>query len=339
MSTRQKPDDFFKIKTFLKVLFLSVVVTMAIITLNQGCRNENDYRGDIDTLPRFTRHCWAPTWSPDGQTIAFGYVPWIKVEGDTFIEKWDSSGIFFIDADGKNKRPFLVAGIAPFLCFPDFSGDGKWLVFVGGPGGVNNIHKAKIDGDSITQLTFNNYMNASPSWSPDGKKILFGRTYAPEDSCGLCLMDADGSNNRVINHEPAATRGIFLPDFRIVFCGWVGTSNGLWITDTLGANKKRIYEYGGHSEGLSCSPDGSKILFEEFNEEKKRYEIWLINIDGTGVKRLCVDGIHPAWSPDGKKVVYVKYNWTNQAMIHPGYGELWIMDADGSNQRQLTYPD
>ncbi|MBE0433632.1 PD40 domain-containing protein [candidate division WOR-3 bacterium] len=325
-----------KMRTFLEGLLISVVIT-AIVATSPRCGRDN--YGDIDTLPRFTQHCWGPTWSPDGQTIAFGYVPWITVEGDTFVEKWDSSGVFLIDADGTNKRPFQMAGIAPFLSFPDFNPDGEWLVYIGGPGGVNNIYKAKINGDSITQLTFNNYWNRRPKWSPDGKKILFGRTEAPSDSCGLCLMDADGLNNKVINRENSAEIGDFLPDYEIAFLGWVNNSAGIWITDTIGSNKIRIYEYGDHAGGISCSPDGSKILFCIDDTEKLRLEIWVIDVDGSNPKRLCIDGIEPCWSPDGTKIVYVKYNSTKQAMTHPGYGELWVMDADGSNQRQLTFVD
>ncbi len=163
------------------------------------------------------------------------------------------------------------------------------------------------------------------------RKFYTVETEAPRDSSGLCLMNADGSNNRIIEQENSAVFGDFLPDFRIAFLGWVKNSPGLWITDTLGSNKIRIYEHADHSGGISCSPDGSKILFCIYNEEKIRLEIWVVGVDGTDAKRLCIDGVYPCWSPDGKKIVYVKYNWTKQAMDH--------LDADGSNQRQLTYPD
>lgn len=329
---------FKKYTTFLRLLPIVIISIMLLTISNFGCIDSDNY-GVPDTLPQFTRHCWGPTWGPDNQTIAFGYVPWIKIEEDSFIEIWDSSGVFLIDADGKNKRPFLLAGIAPFLCYPDFSPGGQWLVYTGGRGGVNSIHKAMINGDSITQLTFHDYWDRIPSWSPDGKKILFGRCYAPGDSCGLCLMNADGSKNRVINQEPSAEIGDFLPDYRIVFAGWVNDVYGIWMTDTTGSYKHKISDTGVSEGGLSCSPDGSKILYCIHDEEKLRFEIWVMDVDGTHARRLCIDGIDPCWSPDGTEIVYVKYNFTKQAMTHPGYGELWLMDADGSNQRQLTFID
>lgn len=321
---------------FLRFLSIGIVTVIFFTISSPGCKDNDDSAGP-DTIPEFIQHYWGPTWSPDGQTIAFGYIPWIKIDEDSFIEVWDSSGVFLIDADGENRRPFLLAGIAPFLSYPDFSPDGEWLVYVGGPGGVNNIHKAKFDGDSITQLTLY-YWNRRPRWSPDGKKILFGRTEAPGDSCGLCLMDADGSNNKVLNQGNSAEIGDFMPDYGIVFRGWGNDEYGIWMTDTTGSNKHLLFD-GPACGGLNCSPDGSKILFCIYDEENIRVEIWVMNTDGSDTKRLCIDGIDPCWSPDGAEIVYVKYNFTKQAMTHPGYGELWLMDADGSDQRQLTYPD
>ncbi|MCK4328817.1 PD40 domain-containing protein [candidate division WOR-3 bacterium] len=307
--------------------------------LNYSCDSIfiDDDHAEPDTLPRFTRHCWGPTWNPDGQTIAFGYVPWIRIGKDSLVEKWDSSGIFLIDANGSNKRPLFLAGIAPFFCNPDYSPDGLWLVFVSGPvGEVNDIHKAKIKGDSITQLTFS-YWNRHPKWSPDGKKILFGRYQAPRDSTGLCLMSADGSNNKVIICENSMGTGDFLPDYRIVFEGWVEGIHGIWLTDTSGSYKHQIFNKGyGH---VSCSPDGSEVLFSLYNEGKLRYEIWVMNIDGTNARSLCIDAVDPCWNPDGSKIIYIKFNYYKSATTHPGYGELWIMDADGSNPRQLTFID
>jgi Tol biopolymer transport system component len=62
-------------------------------------------------------------------------------------------------------------------------------------------------------------------------------------------------------------------------------------------------------------------------------EIWTMNSDGTGARRLTNNPGNdqmPAWSPDGTRIVW--------ASIRPGSParELWIMNADGSDQRRLT---
>jgi len=316
-----------------RFFFLSIKMIFLFIILHQGCER----KGGIDKpLPRFTQHCWDPVWSPDGKTIAFGYVPWVKINKDSFIEKLDSSGIFLIDADGKNKRPFLISGFLPSFHSPDFSPDGKWLAFIGGPGGEYNLHKAKINGDSIIPLTsYKNYWDRSPKWTPDGKKILFIRVGEPLDSAGLCLINADGSKIKVISSF--CGKGDFLPDYKFVSTCWINGKKSIWIIDTTGLNIKMISDFPG--EVSSCSPDGKKILLTTYNESTMSYEIWVMNVDETNLKRLCIDGIEPSWSPDGTKIVYVKYNMYKPATKYPGYGELWIMDANGLNHKQLTYPD
>jgi len=314
-----------------KSLMVSIKIFFLFIVLYQGCER----KGEIDKpLPRFTQHCWDPVWSPDGKTIAFGYIPWIKVNEDSFIEKLDSAGIFLIDADGRNKRPFLIFNFLPSFYSPDFSPDGKWLAFIGGPGGEFNLHKAKIAGDSIIPLTpyHSGYFDRYPKWGPDGKKIIFLQDRGA--SVTLCLINADGSKIKVIS--TLCEKGDFLPDYKFVCKCNINNKKGIWIIDTTGLNIKMISDFPG--EVSSCSPDGKKILLTTFNESKMSYEIWVMNIDGTDLKRLCVDGIEPSWSPDGTKIVYVKYNMYKPATKYPGYGELWIMDANGLNHKQLTYP-
>jgi Tol biopolymer transport system component len=80
-------------------------------------------------------------------------------------------------------------------------------------------------------------------------------------------------------------------------------------------------------------------------------DIYTMNVDGTNVKRLTTtpgyDG-GPWWSPDGKQIVYRAWHPTDPAeltayrdllgrrMIRPNRMELFVMNADGSNQRQIT---
>lgn len=323
---------------FMPIGMLLIMLILMLTITNPACTHDDNHAGP-DTLPRFTTHTWGPTWSPDGQTIAFGYVPWREVSNDSIIETWDSSGIYLIDSDGNNKKPLLLSGTSPFLCNPDFHPNGNWLVFIGGPESVNNVYKATVTGDSVTQLTFDgSYWDRHPKWSPDGKKILFGRANAPSDSSGLCMMDEDGLSNRVINQENAAEIGDFLPDYRITFEGWISDMYGIWLTDTTGSYKDRIFNNYTFMS-IDCSPNGSEILICYYEEENHQFEIWTIKVDGTDAELLCVDGIDPCWSPDGSKIVFVKFNYWKQAITHPGYGELWLMKADGSNQHQLTYVD
>ena len=97
------------------------------------------------------------------------------------------------------------------------------------------------------------------------------------------------------------------------------------------------------------SPDGTSIVFTSLKDGD--LDIYTMNVDGTNVKRLTTtpgyDG-GPWWSPDGKKIVYRAWHYTDPAelkayqellgkrMIRPNRMELFVMNADGSDQTQIT---
>jgi hypothetical protein len=78
------------------------------------------------------------------------------------------------------------------------------------------------------------------------------------------------------------------------------------------------------------SPKGDRIALVD--TEAGNDEIYVINPDGNGLQRLTVNNWewdkHPSWSPDGSQIVF----WSNR---ETGRRQLWIMNADGSNQRRL----
>jgi Tol biopolymer transport system component len=104
------------------------------------------------------------------------------------------------------------------------------------------------------------------------------------------------------------------------------------------------------AEGV-LSPDGRRIVFTSLKDGD--LDIYTMNVDGTDVRRLTTtpgyDG-GPWWSPDGTKIVYRAWHYApedtaglhayqallKQGMIRPNRMELFVMNADGSDQRQVT---
>jgi TolB protein len=96
------------------------------------------------------------------------------------------------------------------------------------------------------------------------------------------------------------------------------------------------------------SPDGRRIVFTSLKDGD--LDIYTMNVDGTDVRRLTTtpgyDG-GPWWSPDGTQIVYRAWHPADSALasyrallaerlVRPNRMELWVMNADGSNQRQIT---
>ena len=83
---------------------------------------------------------------------------------------------------------------------------------------------------------------------------------------------------------------------------------------------------GGGTGTLEPPPDNYQIAFTSFADG--HYNIFVMNRDGTGQQRLTTIGnnANPVWSPDGTQIAYGKER-TEQ---------IWVMNADGADQRQLV---
>lgn len=78
------------------------------------------------------------------------------------------------------------------------------------------------------------------------------------------------------------------------------------------------------------SPSGGKVVFEALEKNSIAYNIWSLNIDGTGLKKITTDGgEYPCWSPDGQWILY--------SNMSAGQYDLYIIGSDGNTPaEQLT---
>jgi TolB protein len=311
---------------FLSVLnryFLKFVITVlifVIILLFVSC-SDDDTTIIIPPPPPpsgYSTIDYVPSWSPDGHTIAYLHL-------DTSAAL---TGIYLIDTNGTNKR-LLIGYMARN---PDFSPDGIWITFHNG-----QIFKIKINGDSLMQLT-NGGSNYYPSWSPDGDWIAYDSDYNdPTGSIVIWKVKTDTSIRRDISqHGTGEWRmSSWSPDGKkIVHQRYIVGAGGLpeiVIMDSSGQNSIRLTNNNNDDFYPKYSPNGQKIIFTQKHETSINFQIYTINIDGTNLTKLTdTQGFSADYSPDGEKIVYCDSS--------PGNGRLWIMNKDGTNKKQLTFP-
>ncbi len=256
-------------------------------------------------------------WSPDGRTIAYRHlhVTFYDPVTGAYNVNQDSTGIWFVSPDGSNPRMFLHGGDAP-----DWSPDSQWLAFVSGA----QIYKIKVNGDSLTQLTFEG-RNFFPHWSPDGKKIAYDSNYLDARGANVIwIMDSTGKNkNDISSHGVGEWR---MPDWsptgeRVVYSRYVTGVLGeeIYVMSSSGQSSNRLTQNNVTDRNPSWSPSGTQIAFSS------NVNIWVMNPDGSNFQQLTKEsGAMPNWSPDGNQIVY-------------SFTHLWIMNANGSNKRQLTF--
>ncbi|MDH5186144.1 MAG: hypothetical protein OEZ20_04225 [candidate division WOR-3 bacterium] len=309
-----------------KFLKYPVFLFLSILSLTVNCKKEETY-----PIPSF---CAAESdWGPNN-LIVFVNEPWEIIPPETPIPH-DSVGLWTVKSDGSEIK-FLTQKTPDGIEFygaPEWSPDGKWIA---ANDRIGRIWMVSADGDSFVKITQQG-KKFWPSFSPDGKKIAFS---TPGTDGGLRILDLETGIEKFV--YPYGAVPSWSPDgSKLVFSGslwqgnrWVG---GLMLVDTSGENAEMVHEEDGAIDMPSFSPDGSKVVFcKPYVYTNDITNIWVVNVNGSSPQKLTKKGGEwPSWSPDGKKIVYTRISHND--LTQEGSGDLYIINADGSGEKRLTF--
>jgi Tol biopolymer transport system component len=223
---------------------------------------------------------------------------------------------------------------------------------------------------NLKQLTFGGE-NAEAYFSSDGKQLIFQSTREGRACDQIYTMNIDGSNAKMISTGDGRTTCSYIfpggrrilyssthlgskecpprPDFSQGYVWAVYPSFDIFTAKPDGSDLKQLTNTAGYDAETTITLDGKKLVFTSMRDGD--LEIYTMKADGTNVKRLTnelgYDG-GPFWSYDGKQIVYrASHPQTEQQkadyirllkqnLIRPTTLEIWVMNADGSNKRQVT---
>jgi TolB protein len=269
-------------------------------------------------------------WSPDGRMLAFD-------TGGGDDGYWTDSDVYTVRADGTELRRVLGDAWSPSW-LPDSSGLVAMREVVthqkvpGIPAFENSnvaTYAFNADGTDPRRLTsFTEAGDDAFALSPDGKWIAYS-------SFSLNRVRLDGSGRGRVAGEGSVSEITWSPDG-----DWLAfvADDDNYLVRPDGSGLHRIGRAGDPFEHLVWSPNGLTIAAERQLDSEPWADVVLIDVETGKERRLTrtpMTTLAPAWSPEGKQLVFVAYDTESWCDLDE-LGELWVTNADATGLHRLA---
>jgi Tol biopolymer transport system component len=198
-----------------------------------------------------------------------------------------------------------------------------------------DVFLVNSDGSGLTNFSHDPYDDVDPVLSPDHTRVAFASGRGSGD-LNIYVANVDGTGLTQLTAEDGTDYApAWSPDGRKVA---FTHSEELHVISADGTGELNLGPLRALGHPASWSPDGQLIAIHD-GSDLSNPDIWVVRADGTKRTNLTASPgpeLEPAWSPDGSRLAF-----TRPAAMEPAGGlshaDIWLMNADGTGQRQLTH--
>jgi TolB protein len=270
--------------------------------------------------------------SPDGKTLAF------------VSTRAGKANIWLLDLSSRKLRNLTPDSSGDFR--PAWSPDGEWIAFSSdrdtkpfkfafATAHMTEIYVMRRDGSNVRRLTTSSdAMFGTPSWSPDGSRIISTRI-ATEEFVKLLVPALHRGDMQLVSIEWQTEAQSVLasgPDEKW-FPRWLAMEEIAYVSGGPGGGIERTHGAAGargEFGNVSWSPDRKLIVFDR--DAKPSWPPFEPAVSLDPEFRLVHTGIFPSYSPSGDRFV------CNTALAGTNHNAIAVMNADGT-KRSILFED
>jgi TolB protein len=224
-------------------------------------------------------------------------------EGDYAIYGADAHGKHAYVLTPHEANPSTPEGLF-FQNEPAWSRDGTLIAFTSNRDSRTHVFVMNADGTGTRRVTNTQHSDDHPSWSPDGRWIVFAR-----EGALYRVRSSGGTASRIGRGFGAAANPAYSPDGRHIAFDYrmPGFSiKEIYVMNADGSGIRKVTDLRDVSTAPAWSPDGRTLAFQSTVYSGKN-EIYTVPVAGGTPKRIttsAIDAIQPAWTPDGRGITF-----------------------------------
>jgi Tol biopolymer transport system component len=250
---------------------------------------------------------------------------------DSFLEIYDVS-------TGKHT---VIKKFSYHIEAPNWTPDGKWLVFNSG-GKLYKISPDSPDDPVEINTGFATHCNNDHVISLDGEHIAISHGTAEDRKSRIYTLPFEGGTPVLVTPMAPSYLHGWSPDKKqLAYCADRNGNYDVYVIPAGGGEEVRLTTAEGLDDGPEYSPCGKYLWFNSVRTGLM--QIWRMKADGSEQTQMTFDRTRNAWfphiSPDGEKVIYIAYHAGD---LEPGQHlanknvELWMISARGGEPELLV---